>query len=115
MVLCSHITFIIQVATSSSRDDHFARKTCNNQELFNMFDNITCGDDAAKDAEMNECQYQLELLNGKLGYKNNKNNNNFRLFGFRIQIYCPLQTNIEIISSLEEFDPLKYGYHLLIN
>ncbi|GES86293.1 pseudouridine-5'-phosphatase [Rhizophagus clarus] len=113
------------VATSSSRDN-FAIKSLNNQELFNMFDSITCGDDpnvkngkpapdlflsawkSMGNPPLDQCLVFEDAINGIRAAKN---------AGMHV-VWVP-DPNIallnpgnndadEIISSLEDFDPAKY-------
>ncbi|CAB4397835.1 unnamed protein product [Rhizophagus irregularis] len=115
----------IAVATSSSRDN-FAVKSLNNQELFSMFDSITCGDDpdvkngkpapdlflsawkSMGSPPLDQCLVFEDAINGIQAAKN---------AGMHV-VWVP-DPNIallhpgnndtdEILSSLEDFDPAKY-------
>ncbi|CAG8518864.1 12992_t:CDS:2 [Cetraspora pellucida] len=114
------------VATSSYRNS-FEIKTTNNQELFSMFDSITCGDDpdvkcgkpapdiflvASKkigNPPVEQCLVFEDAINGIQAAKNAEMNVVWVAHPELAAIYPGNNGADEKIFSLENFNPAKYG------
>ncbi|CAG8544691.1 12614_t:CDS:2 [Cetraspora pellucida] len=112
----------IAVATSSSRESYNI-KASNNRELFDMFDSITCGDDAnvkngkpAPDLFLaacdkmgnpptNQCLVFEDSINGIKAAKNANMKVNPKI----VEFYPGKNDADEMIFSLNDFEPTKFG------
>ncbi|RHZ84968.1 hypothetical protein Glove_74g47 [Diversispora epigaea] len=115
----------ISVATSSNRNN-FKIKSSNNQELFSLFDDITCGDDPnvhngkpapdiflaartkAGNPSVSQCLVFEDAINGIQAARNAGMHVIWVPDPNLAALYPGDNGATEVISSLEHFDPTKY-------